>query len=308
MSHSSTIASQQIVSRSRGTIRVPWQVWFLVPALLFLALASLYPLVKLVQMSVSDVRPQTITTGWPVVGFKHFMTIVGDPQFRQALVNTLVYTVLVVVAALGGGLAIALALNRGGPLAKVSLTVMLIVWLVPPIASGLMWKFLLTSDGVVNSLLQQIGLIKQPIGFLTAGWLPLVSVALVNAWVIIPFATIVFRSSLLDVPKELREQSTIDGAGAAQTVMHVVLPLLLPAILTLACLTVVYAFKSFDFIYVMTGGGPGTSSSTLPFLSWKLSFSAYDYGRGAAVAVLAMLIVSVFSIAYVRLVSKEISS
>ena len=88
--------------------------------------------------------------------------------------------------------------------------------------------------------------------------------------------------------------------------LHVVLPILRPTILVLGCLTVVYAFKSFDFIYVMTGGGPGTSSSTLPFLSWKLSFAAYEYGRGAAVAVIAMILVSAFSFVYVRSVNSEV--
>lgn len=308
MSQSMTVAARP-ADRPRGAgFHIAWHVWFLAPALLFLAFASIYPLARLVQMAFSDVRPQTIATAWPFVGLKHFMTIAADPQFRQALVSTLVYTLLVVAASLGGGLAVALALNRGGPLTKISMTVMLIVWLVPPIASGLMWKFLLTSDGVVNSVLRQLGMLSQPVGFLTAGWLPLISVALVNAWVIIPFATIVFRSSLLDVPNELREQSRIDGATASQFVWLVVLPLLRPAIFTLACLTVVYAFKSFDFIYVMTGGGPGTSSSTLPFLSWKVSFSAYEYGRGAAIAVLSMIIVSGFSLLYVRSVSREIQS
>ncbi|HEX7299140.1 MAG TPA: sugar ABC transporter permease [Solirubrobacteraceae bacterium] len=289
-------------------MRLPWQLGFLAPAMLFLAAASIYPLVQLVRMSLSDVTPETIAGHWPFVGLRQLKAVFVNDQFSQSLTNTAIYTLVVLLVALVGGLIVALGLSRRGRLSKTTTTVMLAVWLAPPIASGLMWKFLLSSDGAINSVLGQLGIARRPIEFLVTGRLPLLSVALVNAWIVVPFAAIVLRSALLDVPRDILEQADVDGANGRQRLQHIVLPILRPALLVLGSLIVVYAFKSFDFIYVMTGGGPGTSSSTLPFLGWKLSFVAYQYGQGAAVAVIAMIIVSLFSIFYVRSVKDEVQA
>ncbi len=310
---SDTVMASRQVTRPKqprswqGQWQGQWQLVFLLPALLFLAFAALYPIFQLLLMSVSEVVPRTITKEWPLIGLKQFETVMASDLFKQALLNTVVYTLIVVFVSIAGGIIFALGLSAGGALSRITLTIMLIVWLAPTIASALVWKFMLSSDGAINSLLAQLG-VPKPIYFLVDGWLPLISAALVNCWVAIPFTSIVFRAALLDIPSELIEQARIDGATGLQLTGSIVLPLLIPTIAILGCLTVVYAFKSFDFIFVMTGGGPGTQSATLPFISWKESFVAFQYGRGAAMAVIAMLIVFVFSLFYVRSVVREISA
>lgn len=139
---------------------------------------------------------------------------------------------------------------------------------------------------------------------LVDGHLPLISVALVNAWTVVPFATLVFRAALLDMPPEIPAAAEVDGARPPQLLRYVILPLLRPTILVLGVLALIYAFKSFDYIYVMTFGGPGTASTTLPFLSYRLAFEIYGYSQGASVALITVAIV-LLALLYMRQVRRE---
>jgi multiple sugar transport system permease protein len=121
----------------------------------------------------------------------------------------------------------------------------------------------------------------------------------------VPFATIVYRAALLDIPQEVLEAAAVDGAVPRQIVQYVVVPMLRPVMIVLGVLTVVYAFRSFDFIYIMTSGGPGTVSTTLPFLAYRLAFQSYQYSLGAATAVVSVVIVLVLAGVYVRQVRSE---
>ncbi len=162
---------------------------------------------------------------------------------------------------------------------------------------------LLDKRGMVDSLL---GLVHvAPVYWLVDGRLPLVSVALVNAWVAVPFATLVYRAALLDIPSDVLASADVDGARPWQVLRYIVLPLLRPCTLVLAVVSLVYAFKSFDFIYIMTFGGPGTASTTLPFLSYRLAFEIYRYSQGAAVAVVTVAVVVLLAVLYIRQVRRE---
>jgi multiple sugar transport system permease protein len=141
--------------------------------------------------------------------------------------------------------------------------------------------------------------------WLADGRLPLVAVALVNAWASVPFATIVYRAALMDIPQELIEAAAVDGAVPRQIILRIIVPLLRPVIVVLTVVTIVYAFRSFDFIYIMTSGGPGTVSTTLPFLAYREAFQVYKYSVGAATAVIAVLIVLVMALVYMRQVRAE---
>lgn len=286
---------------SRRVTRGRWPLAFILPAAAFLALTSLYPLLRLVQMSVSDVTPATLRDSfWTLVGWGNFLDIFRSPLFGAAVINTVIYTAIVLVFSLGVGFIFAVALSSFPRLGRPLSALMLLVWLAPPVVSALVWKFIFAGNGIINSILEQLGVIHSPIGFLITGSLPLIFVALVNSWVTAPFATIIFRAALLDIPLELHEQASIDGASRAQKLRQIVIPLLRPTFLVLAILIFVYAFKSFDFVYAMTQGGPGTASTTLPFLSYRLAFSNFDYGDAAAIAVITMVLVAVAAIPYVR--------
>jgi len=130
-------------------------------------------------------------------------------------------------------------------------------------------------------------------------------VALVNAWAVVPFNALIFRASLLGIDAQLLEAADVDGVNAVQRIRYLLLPHVRPAAIILTILTIVYAFRSFDFIYVMTAGGPGTSSTTLPFLAYLQAFQGNDYGAGAATAVLSLVIVLVLALFYARDVGRN---
>jgi multiple sugar transport system permease protein len=296
---------ERAASRSAGRrrIRLAGRGLFLLPAGIYLALLTFYPLFELVRMSLSHVTPEVLYKPWPFVGLAEFQQATTTADFRDALLNTLVYVSVVCTAGLVGGLIAALILWRSTPLTSAVLGVIVFVWAMPPLVNGSVWRFLLDQRGLIDSLL--VALHLPAVYWLVEGKLPLISVALVNSWVAVPFATIVYRAALLDVPRELIEAAAVDGAVPRQIIRHIILPLLRPVMIVLAVITVVYAFRSFDFIYIMTSGGPGTVSTTLPFLAYRLAFQSYNYSVGAATAIVSVAIVLVLAIVYLRQVRVE---
>ena len=144
-----------------------------------------------------------------------------------------------------------------------------------------------------------------PIPFLYDATWALVSVALVTTWAVIPFNALVFRAALLGISPEIFEAAALDGATRWQEIRHIMIPAAKPTALVLLVLTIVYGFRSFDFIYVMTYGGPGTATNTLPFLGYLQAFSRYDFGLGASTSVIAVLLVVVLAVLYSRSILKE---
>ncbi|MBV9135365.1 MAG: sugar ABC transporter permease [Chloroflexi bacterium] len=276
---------------------------FLVPAALYLAALTFFPMYQLVRMSFSHVTPEVLYKPWPFVGLSEFQQAIKSPDFSQALLNTLIYVGVVLFTGLVGGFIAALILWRSTPLTSIAFGVVVFVWAMPPLVNASVWRFLLDQRGLVDSILALFHL--PGVLWLAEGRLPLVAVALVNAWASVPFATIVYRAALMDIPQELLEAAAVDGAVPRQIVLRVIVPLLRPVIVVLSVVTIVYAFRSFDFIYIMTSGGPGTISTTLPYLAYREAFQVYQYSVGAATAVIAVLIVLVMAVVYMRQVRAE---
>lgn len=282
-------------------LRLPPYPLFLLPAAVYLLLLALYPFLNLVMMSLSEVSAANVVQGnWPFTGLDNVYSLLALNDFLQAVPNTLIYVAIVVGLGMVGGLGSAVVLQRPGVLSGIVLGLMVFTWAMPPVVLGSLWKFLLLPKGLINAVVGGLGLINEPVLWLVNRNLALVSVALVNAWAILPFTALVFRAGLLDIPVEMLEAARVDGASEWQQFLFVKLPLLLPVALILLILTVVYAFRSFDFIYVMTYGGPGISTTTLPFLSYRLTFVNFRFGQGSAVALLTIAVVAVLAVAYVR--------
>ena len=149
------------------------------------------------------------------------------------------------------------------------------------------------------------GALDAPIPFLSQPVTALASIAAVTIWLGIPFAGLVLKSSILDIPREVFESANIDGASRGQTIMKIIIPMIRPTILILAVLIIVAAFKAFDLIYAMTRGGPGTSSATLPFLGYITAFQDYEFGHAAAISVFAMMFVLALAGSYIFALRKE---
>ena len=276
---------------------------FVAPAAAVLAVTSIYPLVTLVRMAFSDVGIANLFHGWHWIGLSNFRSLAASADFRNAARNTGAYVFLVVVITVGLGFVAALTLLSRTRVSSGVQALMVLVWVLPPIVNGGLWKFIFSGDGVVNTALRNLGV--SPIGFLSNPDLALWSLALVTSWVTIPFAAVVFRSAVIDIPPSVLEAAGMDGASRRQAVRYVIVPMLRPTILVVTILVTVNAFRSFDLVYVMTAGGPGTATTTLPFLGYQQAFQQFAYGLGSATAVTCMAIIVVLAACYVALSRRE---
>lgn len=290
--------------RVRTRIRTRDQRWlYLLPAAIFLGALALYPLVQLVRLAISDVQIRQLNGEWSFVGFANIMEGVASGALTGSLGRTLVFVAIVTLLGLVGGVAAAIALRGNTAYSVALLALMVFIWALPPVVNGSVWKFLLADDGLINIAVRGLGGTTVP--FLYDERYALISVAVVNAWAVIPFNTLVFRAGIMAIPTELFEAAQLDGARPRQEFWSIILPSLRPTTLVLAVLTVVYAFRSFDFVYVMTRGGPGVSTQTLPYLSFQQAFVGYDFSAGAATALVTVGLVVVLALVYSRSVLKE---
>lgn len=278
---------------------------YLLPLAVFLTALSLYPSLQMLRMSVSDVGIANINGDWPLVGFENFVAIGTSAEFWLVAGNTLIYVGVVLVLSLVVGFAAALATYQSRRTTRVVLAAMILVWAIPPVVSASLWKFLLAKNGAVNQVLEAVGLGSGDVLWLSSPDLAIWSVALVTAWVSIPFCAVVLRASMLSLNPELFESSELDGARKWQAVWYITIPMLRPAFVTLTILVIMYAVKAYDIIFVLTSGGPGTASMTLPYLGYQTAFANFEFGLAAATAVAAGLLIGAVGFAYIRETSRS---
>lgn len=286
--------------------RHSWEkIPYVVPAILLFLTLSIYPLFQLVNMSFSDVGIKNLTGKWKIVGLENFREVLSDPNFLKIVTNTLIFVFIVTFLGLILGFVAAAVFNDGKRTSDFLLAFMVFIWALPPIVNGSVWKFLLGGDGLINVLMQKMKLISSPIPFLFDPKIALYSVALVNCWAVIPFNALILRAAFKNVTKDILEASEIDGVSKFQQIRYIYFPWARPTLLVLTILTVVYGFRSFDFIYVMTYGGPGVATNTLPFMGYIKAFVQFKFSYGASVALLSALFTSFLAFIYSRSVRKE---
>ena len=268
---------------------------FLLPALIFMALFFGYPIVKNVTMSFQEYTTSTFYTGRaPWVGLGNYASVLSSSVFSTAMVNTVLFTVGSIAGQFTIGLALAIFFKRRFPLNG------LLPWLLPMIVSSAIWKWMLDKDsGVINQLLQAVSLPAVP--WLTSTSVALIAVIIVNIWLGIPFNMTILYSGLQDIPDELYEAASLDGAVGWKAFRHVTWPLLRPVVSVVLVLGVVYTLKVLDIILGLTGGGPSNATQTLATQSYKLSFANFEFGQGAALGNILVLVSVVFAVVYLRL-------
>ncbi|HLU54732.1 MAG TPA: sugar ABC transporter permease [Pseudonocardia sp.] len=280
---------------------------FLLPAVLFVAVTVVYPLVYSVLQAFQDVGLREVIRGgadW--VGLANFADQFGRPEFWQALWLSLVYTVGTVALSYAGGLALALLFLREFPGRNLMRALLLLAWILPTVVGANLWRWMLDgSYGLLNAALRGLGLIEGDVFWLGQPGSALFSVVLATAWSFAPFAMILLVAGLQSVPAVLYEAARIDGASAWQQFRHITLPALRPVSITVMLLIFIFAFKTFDTIYLMTRGGPGGATLTLPLYAFQEAFEFRRYDT-AAVATTVMLVVPlVLSIFYFRSLRRE---
>ncbi|WP_318199651.1 sugar ABC transporter permease [Streptomyces sp. SCL15-4] len=274
---------------------------FVAPAVLFMLLFFGYPLVRNVVMSFQHYTPKTFFTGEaPLNGFDNWSAVLQDALFGKALWHTLVFTAGSLLGQFCAGLALAVFFTRRFPLNGVLRSLILLPWLVPMVVSGIVWRRILDQDtGVLNSFMDALGLDGHT-PWLTSPHMALLSVILVNIWIGIPFNMVILYGGLQEVPREMYEAAALDGASAWRTFRSITLPTLRPVITVVLVLGFMSTVKILDLILALTDGGPADATQTLGTLTYQNSFVRLDFGAGAVVGNVLILISAVFAVFYLR--------
>jgi ABC-type sugar transport system permease subunit len=239
-------------------------------------------------------------------GFSNYAKLFSDDQFVPALVHTLGFTVVSVAVETVIGLSLALALNkpfRGRGIVRAAI---FIPWAVPTVVSAELWRTMFDpQQGFVNYILTHLHLPLASTTWLDSTWTAWGAILIADAWRNTPFMAIVLLAGLQVIPSDIYEAARIDGANAWQQFVRLTLPLLKPALMVALIFRTLQSFFIFDVVYIMTGGGPGTSTNVLAYLNYKAFFALFDYGYGGAVSVALVLVALVIASIYVRLFRTE---
>ncbi|EQB37801.1 hypothetical protein M948_04360 [Virgibacillus sp. CM-4] len=280
---------------------------FLLPSALFLLAFLVYPILYNILLSFKDINIGNLIQGeQPFVGIENYITVLKAPLFGKALVNSLIFTVATIIFSTSIGFALALLFNKSFPGHKWMRSILLIAWMTPIIIIGTVFSWMLSGEnGIINEFLLQSGFISQPVYWLTNPNSALISIIIANIWISIPFSMVILLSGLQGLPSGIYEAAKIDGANKKKQFYYITLPLMKPTILVLLMLGVIFTFKVFDLIYIMTGGGPADSTQVIPFLAYQLSFSMYRFGEGAALSNISFFLIGMIAILYLYLIRKE---
>ncbi|MGG2989592.1 ABC transporter permease subunit [Geobacillus stearothermophilus] len=243
------------------------------------------------------------------VGLKHYKDSFSDMRLWKALWNTTFFTVVSVAIELVLGFGIALLINKdffGRGLVRATI---LIPWAIPTAVSALMWKFLYDGqNGIVAHYFETIGLVDRMGDLLTTEAGAMFAVIFADVWKTTPYMALLLLAGLQTIPSSLYEAALIDGATKWQQFTQITLPLLKSSILVALLFRTLDAFRVFDLIYVLTGGGPANSTETISILAYKVMFSQTNFGAGSALAVVVFLCVAIISMIYIKWLGKDLLS
>lgn len=255
--------------------------WFtLGPAAILLLLLTVYPIINLFFMAVSTITFEQAQENWAFTPLRNFQSLANDDIFRIALWNTIVFALASVIIETVLGLALAILVASVTAFKGIMRTVLIIPVLMPPVAIGSMWKLMYSHDfGVFNQLITLLGM--PPVNWLGSTSLALISVIIVDVWHWTPFVFLILFAAVEGLPKEVIEAARVDGATNRDIVFKIIIPLLKPAIAVAVLFRAILAFKVFDQIFLLTSGGPGTSTEVVSLHLYKVFFAQNEMGYGA---------------------------
>jgi multiple sugar transport system permease protein len=287
----------------RARYRRATRLAFLIPAGLYVLFAFVVPVIYNLILSFETTTPATIASLFaPWAGLANYKFTLQQSITQSAVIRTLSFTVLSLLFQFLIGFGLALLFNLRFPLNRLARSLVIVPWLLPFLVTGFIFRFLFQLEaGAVNQILHDLHLISQPIGFLLSpGW-AYVTVLITNIWLGVPFFTVLLFSALQDVPPELKEAAMIDGAGPWQTLVRVTLPVIRPVIEVTFVLGFVFTVKVFDIVISLTQGGPANSTQLIATWAYNLSFQQFDYGAGAALNTVLLIIALLVAPIYIRL-------
>lgn len=270
---------------------------FVGPALLILTLMTVYPVLYVFYLSFHR-RVLTLDIS-RFAGFENYRFLVRDERFWNALWNTVYFTAASVSMELLLGLAIAVLLNRDFRFKGLIRAVVLIPWAVPTVVSAKMWEWIYNTDfGILNYFIgAKVNWLGSPAWAINAA-------IFMDVWKTTPFVAILLMAGLQVIPGEIYKAARIDGAGRWAIFGRITLPLLKPVILVVLIFRTLDAFRVFDAVYVLTGGGPANTTETLSIYAYKVLFQTLQFGYGSTLSVAVFLCIGGISVFYIKLLNR----
>ncbi|MGP4079244.1 carbohydrate ABC transporter permease [Pseudalkalibacillus sp. R45] len=275
---------------------------FLLPGCVILGAFIFYPLLQAIWLSFTDYNMIVDPT---FVGTENYQTLFDDDMFWKTLIQTLIYLVGVVPALIILPIFLAILVNQKlkgiGFFRSAYYIPVVTSWVVV----GITWEWVYAEKGVLNYILEVVGLINGPVHWLTSEQTALFAVMAVTVWKGLGYYMIIYLAGLQSIPSNLYEAAEIDGANKWQQTIRITIPMLMPSIIIVTVMSSIAAMKVFEEIYIMTGGGPLNSSKTLVFYIYQEAFEKLNMGYASAAGVVLFLITLIFSVINLKLMGRK---
>jgi multiple sugar transport system permease protein len=265
----------------------------LIPSVILLLVILVGPFFYMVWTGFTDLHYALPDRHGSFVGFDNFRRLMqDDPIFWHSFLLTLKFVFWVVLVEFAFGFGLAMLLYHYVKQHRFILTMMLVPMMLAPVAVGLIWKLLLSGDfGMFTYYMRVLGIFDRDTSVLGSASLVMPAIMMIDVWQWTPFVTLVMLAGLLSLPREPFEAAVMDGAGPVQIFRDVTLPLMRPIIALVLLLRGIDAFKEFDKVFILTGGGPGIATEMLSIYAFRINFKDWDLGYGAVCAFMIYLVV-----------------
>lgn len=276
----------------------------LLPALILLSVIIIYPLINCLYLSFRSQLIYELKGNF--VGFTNYIEVLKDKEFWKASSLTIIWTVVNVIAQVLLGVGAAILLNENFIGRTLVRALVLLPFFAPTIAITMLWRWLLNANyGMINYILMSLHIINKPVNWLGNSDLAIFTLIGIAIWRFTPFVIINVLARLQTIPLEIYEAAEIDGANKWIQFRYITLPAIKGVLLIVILLRGLFMFKKVDMFLILTGGGPGTSTQTLPVLVFKTTFQSLMMGKGATIAILTFLITLIFIIVYMKIIGKS---
>ncbi len=280
-------------------MRIPTPWLLILPALLFMLVFAVYPLILVIVFAFSKVNVIGKISGFN--GFDNF-EVLQDERFHNALGNSLTWTLVAVGAGTIIAFFYALMLNESFAGRGIFRTLLFVPWAVSLAISSMIWVWIYDDQwGVFTSSLKAIGILDRDVAWLGGGATAFPAVIAVAVWASLPFVSVIILAGLQGIPPALYDAANVDGAGAFQRLRYITLPLITPVLAVGVVLNTIGMFNSFPIVWIMTKGGPGFKTEIIPTFLYRQAFSALNTGGAAAVSLVTLVLLLAFSVVYARL-------
>lgn len=269
---------------------------FLFPAIVYLAIFTVFPLIRGLLLSFTATKLVNPAGGKPV-GVENYEYLLSSDKFWTSVVTTLLYTLFTVVFSVGIGTAGALLLNTAFKGRGIIRAIATIPWAVPTVAAALIFVWIYNNEqGILNRTTSALGMGQH--GWLVDPQYGLFAVTLATVWKLTPLVMLVMLSALQSVPQELREATWVDGATRFQSFLAVTLPHLMPTLRVITLLMTIWSIRRFEIIFLITGGGPLDVTNTLVVNVYRTAFQDQNLGRAAAIGALGLVLSLLVTVVY----------